>query len=176
MKLYPLLLAIGLAHFFYGETWSAKAPPEPLLGFPGWTFANLDRSAFYKAMATNNKDLVNAQLEALKSDPEERKSAFMGTLLMKKASFSGSPNTKLHYFKEGHVLLEEAIKKDPDNAEYRFLRLMIQEHAPGVLGYKKNIENDSELVRKYYKTLPKDVQLAIVDYNKKSKVLKLDVS
>ena len=92
------------------------------------------------------------------------------------ASFSGSPNTKLHYFKEGHVLLEEAIKKDPDNAEYRFLRLMIQEHAPGVLGYKKNIENDSELVRKYYKTLPKDVQLAIVDYNKKSKVLKLDVS
>ena len=136
----------------------------------------LDRSAFYKAMEENNKALVNAELEELKTAPESLKPAFMGTMLMKRASFSGSPSSKLHYFKEGHILLEGAIKKNPDNVEYRFMRLMIQEHAPGVLGYKENIENDCEYIRKYYKSLPVEVQHAIGDYNKKSKVLKLDVS
>ena len=73
-------------------------------------------------------------------------------------------------------MLEEAIKRDPDNAEFRFLRLVIQEHAPGFLGYKGNIEKDCAYIRKYYKSLPDEVQQTIADYNKKSKFLKLDVS
>ena len=127
-------------------------------------------------MEQNNKDLVKAQLEELKSAPEEIRQAFMGAMLMKRASFSGAAGVKLRYFKEGHKMLESAIKQDPENTEYRFLRLMIQEHAPGVLGYKDDIPKDSEFIRKSYKSLPPEIQQVIGDYSKKSKFLKLDVS
>lgn len=136
----------------------------------------LNRQAFYKAMQDENKSLVNAQLKELKSAPAEIKNAFMGAMTMKSAGIGGSPTTKLKLFKQGHNMLEAAIKQDPNNAEYRFLRLMIQENAPGILGYKDDEQKDSELIRKSYKSLPGDLQQTIADYSKKSKVLKLKVS
>ena len=136
----------------------------------------LNRSAFYKAMEENTKKMVNAQLDELKSAPEELRPAFMGAMLMKRASFIGSAASRLHYFREGHKMLESAIKQDPDNVEFRFLRLMVQEHAPGTLGYKEDIEKDSIYIRKHYKSLPEEIQHTIEDYSKKSKLLKLDVS
>jgi hypothetical protein len=139
--------------------------------------SSINRTAYYKAMQGEDKALVNAQLTALESaTPAQAKDAFLGAMTMKKAGLGGSPTTKLSLFKQGHKMLEEAIKEDPDNAEYRFLRLMIQENAPGILGYKNDTEKDSEYIRKSYKSLPGDVQHAIADYNKKSKLLKLEVS
>ncbi len=119
---------------------------------------------------------MNNQLTELKTAPVEIKDAFTGAMLMKKASFTGPPSTKLHLFREGHKMLEDAIKKEPDNAEFRFLRLIIQEHAPGILGYKNDLQKDSDMIRKSYKSLPEDVQQIMADYSKKSKFLKLDVS
>jgi len=142
----------------------------------GQRSTDINRSAFYNAMEENNKKMVNAQLDELKSAPAELKPAFMGAMLMKRASFIGSAVSRLHYFREGHKMLESAIKQDPDNVEFRFLRLMVQEHAPGTLGYKEDIEKDSEYIRKHYKSLPEEVQHTIEDYSKKSKLLKLDVS
>jgi hypothetical protein len=139
--------------------------------------SSINRSEFYKAMEGEDKALVNNQLTDLKLvTPKNTQDAFMGTLIMKKAGLGGSPFNKLHLFKEGHKLLESAILQEPNNAEYRFLRLMIQENAPGILGYKDDVEEDSKFIRKSYKSLPVEVQHAIADYNKKSKVLKLDVS
>ena len=136
----------------------------------------INRTVFYKALELNNKDLVNAELTELKTTPDEIRDAFTGAMLMKKASFFGAASAKLHLFREGHKMLEDAIKKDPDNVEFRFLRLIIQEHAPGVLGYKNDLQKDSELIRKSYKSLPEDVQQIMTDYSKKSKFLKLEVS
>jgi hypothetical protein len=138
--------------------------------------STVNRPAFYKAMQENNKDLINSQLEELKSLPAEEKDAFMGAMLMKKAGVGGVPSAKLKLFREGRKMLESAIKKEPDNAEYRFLRLIVQEHAPGVLGYKDDTQKDIEYIRKSYKSLPGDVQQAIADYSKKSRLLKLDLS
>jgi hypothetical protein len=138
--------------------------------------AALNRPAYYKAMKGDNKELVNAQLKELSSAPPELKDAFVGAMTMKKAGIGGSPITKLHLFKVGHKLLEDAINNNPKNAEFRFLRLMIQENAPEFMGYKSDTEKDSEYIRKSYKLLPEDVQNAITDYNKKSKLLKLEVS
>lgn len=138
--------------------------------------AGLNRPAFYKAMEENNKVLVNEQLSELQSAAEEIQEAFVGAMLMKKAGLGGSPASKLKLFKEGHKMLEASIKKDPNNAEFRLLRLMIQENAPAVMGYKNDMEKDSEYIRGSYKSLPEEVQRAIADYNKKSKVLKLGVS
>ncbi|HEY4967568.1 MAG TPA: hypothetical protein VII28_14280 [Puia sp.] len=137
---------------------------------------DLNRSAFYKAMEETDKALVNSQLEELKSAPADLKPAFMGAMMMKRASFIGNAVAKLHYFKEGHKMLEAAIKQDPENTEFHFLRLMIEEHAPGVLGYNKDIEKDCALIRKNYASLPGGLQQTITNYSKKSKFLKLDLS
>jgi uncharacterized protein YxeA len=137
---------------------------------------DIDRVAYYQAIQQDKKDLVNKELKQLKTVSPKFRDAFEGALIMKKAGLGGNPLQKLNLFKEGHTKLEAAIKKEPNNAEFRFLRLMIQENAPGILGYKDNLDADSEYVRKSYKTLPEEAQKAIVDYSKKSKVLKLQVS
>ena len=127
-------------------------------------------------MEYDDKNLVNAELEVLKLAPADVRDAFIGAMTMKKAGIVGSPVTKLNLFKKGHLLLEGAIKKNPENAEFRFLRLMIQEHAPGFLKYRNNITEDSELVKNSYPSQPEEVRQAMIDYSKKSKVLKLGVS
>jgi hypothetical protein len=137
---------------------------------------DLNRTAFYKAIESNNKTLVDAQISELNSAPANVKNAFLGAMTMKRAGIGGNPVSKLRLFKMGHKLLEAAIKQDPNNTEFRFLRLMIQENAPGILGYKVDEEKDSEMIRESYKSLPEDLQNTIGDYNKKSKVLKLQSS
>ncbi len=140
------------------------------------TVAAINRPAYYQAMQENKKELVNQELKKLKSEPLSARQAFEGALIMKKAGLGGNPVQKLNLFKQGHSELEAAIKNDPKNVEFRFLRLMIQENAPGMLGYKDQLTTDSEYIKKSYKTLPDEVQRAIEDYSKKSKILKLQVS
>ncbi|HRN48706.1 MAG TPA: hypothetical protein PKW69_11790, partial [Niabella sp.] len=60
----------------------------------------------------------------------------------------------------------------PSNTEFRFLRLMVQEHAPKNLGYNKNIMQDAQLIKTNYKSLSAAMQTQISDYSKNSKALK----
>ena len=138
--------------------------------------SDLNRAAFYKAMESESKTLVDSQISALNAAPPALKDAFLGAMIMRRAGIGGNPVSKLRLFKRGHRLLEAAIKQDPDNAEFRFLRLMIQENAPGILGYKIDEDKDSQFIRKSYKSLPPDLQKTIADYNKTSKVLKLQIA
>jgi hypothetical protein len=132
-----------------------------------------DRSAFYHAMASDNLDEINTQLGILKETSSNDKDAYEGALLMKKAGLVSKAKDKLSLFKSGRQKLEAAIKKESGNTEFYFLRLIIQEHAPKMVNYRNELENDCLLVRARYKSLPPAVQQAIIDYNKKSKVLKL---
>ena len=135
-----------------------------------------DRQAFYKAMQFDMMALVNEELNKLKVLAMSGKEAYEGAMTMKKASLAGGPDKKLSLFKSGRKKLEEAIQKDSSNIEFRFLRLIIEENAPKVLGYKNDLKKDSEYIRKSYKTLPKSVQQVIEGYSKKSKVLKIQDS
>ncbi len=132
-----------------------------------------DKTAFYKALASYNMETINSQLAALKLANLTEKEAYEGTLLMKKAGLVTKASEKLSLFKAGRIKLEAAIKKDNENAEFSFLRLIIQEHAPKIVKYNTNIQTDVAAIRSNYKTLPPVVQQAIIDYTKKSKVLKL---
>ena len=136
----------------------------------------LNRSAYYKAMQEDNRGLVNAQLEELKQAPASERDAFMGAMTMKKAGLGGNPITRLNLFIEGHKLLENAISQNPFNAEFRFLRVMIQENAPGFLGYNDDMSKDVLYINKLFKSLSNDLQYTIAEYAKRSKVLKLNVS
>lgn len=134
--------------------------------------AGFDKSAFYSALAANDLDQINTQLNILQNASFTEKEAYEGAMMMKKAGLVSKAKEKLSLFKAGRQKLEASIKKDNKNIEYNFLRLIIQEHAPKMVNYKDDLENDSLLIRSNYKTLPQVVQLAISDYSKSSKVLK----
>ncbi len=144
----------------------------------GWVQGNyqiprFDKSAFYSAMASDNIKTIDEQLKIVKGSPINEKEAYEGALLMKKAGLISKAKDKLSLFKSGRTKLEASIKKDNGNTEFYFLRLVIQEHAPKLVNYRNDLESDSLFIRTNYKTLPQVIQQAIIEYSKKSKVLKL---
>ena len=133
-----------------------------------------DKAAFYTALSSESVEVINAQILLVKGSSIEEKSAYEGALLMKKAGvIKGTAKEKLNLFKAGHSKLESAIAKDNNNIEYRFLRLIIQEHAPKIVKYRSQIETDSQLVRTNFRNLPPFLQQVITDYSKSSKALKI---
>ena len=139
----------------------------------GWQLEQqFDRGAFYSAISSKELEKVDSQLDVLKAATVNNREGFEGALLMKKAGLIVGAKKKLDMFKSGHDKLESVLSKDTSNTELRFLRLIIQENAPRILKYRKEIEKDSENIRKNYKNLPPAVQQAIVNYSKNSKVLK----
>lgn len=73
--------------------------------------------------------------------------AYLGGLQTIWANHVFSPISKLNTFKEGKKNIEQAIKKEPDNVELRFIRLSVQKNAPSFLGYKSNINEDTEFIK-----------------------------
>lgn len=73
--------------------------------------------------------------------------AYLGALQTIWANHVFSPVSKLGTFKEGKKNIEQAIKKEPDNVELRFIRLSVQKNAPSFLGYKSNINEDTEFIK-----------------------------
>lgn len=135
--------------------------------------AVFDKSAYFSTIASDNMEIINRQLAIIKASSVSEKEGYEGALLMKKAGLVTKVKEKLNLFKAGRLKLEAAIKKDKENAEFSFLRLIIQEHAPKLVDYNNNIQTDIAAIRSNFKTLPPVVQQAISDYSKKSKVLKL---
>lgn len=133
--------------------------------------SSIDKTSFFSAMASSNTRLMDAQLNTLKGFSGNEKEAFEGAMLMKKSGTLSVPAKKLAMFKQGYKKLETAIGHNPGNAEYRFLRLMVQENAPRSLGYYKNIVSDSKMVKESYKRLSTVTQKGIASYSKKSKAL-----
>ncbi len=135
---------------------------------------SIQKNHFYKVISGENERDVNQQLELLKNSTLEEKDAYEGALLMKKAGLVKGAKKKLNLFKTGRNILESQIKKDGSNIEFRFLRLIIQEHSPGILGYKDDLEKDQNYISANFKKLAPVVQQAVNDYSKTSKVLRLE--
>jgi hypothetical protein len=131
-----------------------------------------DRSAFYVAIKSTKLDDINNELAALTSAPAHEKEAYEGALLMRKAGLVAIPAEKLKLFKAGRIKLETVLLKDSTNTEYRFLRLIIQEHAPKIVRYHNQLETDKLYIQKNFKALSPVVQQAIIDYSKSSKILR----
>lgn len=122
-------------------------------------------SAIFFVMSFNatGLDVVRANYNKLVSDKElcekiiaeltETKNnsathmAYLGGLQTIWANHVFSPISKLNTFKEGKKNIEQAIKKEPDNVELRFIRLSVQKNAPSFLGYKSNINEDAEFIK-----------------------------
>ncbi|MES2732806.1 MAG: hypothetical protein V4714_13715 [Bacteroidota bacterium] len=130
-----------------------------------------DKSAFYKALASDDIDQITAQIDLLEKHASPEKTAYEGALLMRKAGLVKNVSNKLSLFKSGRLKLEKAISEDTTNTEFRFLRLLIQENAPAILHYRSDLKTDSQHIKASFKSLPTVVQRVISAYSKKSKVL-----
>ena len=139
-------------------------------GVMAQTVTKFDRSTFFTNIASKDLNAINSEIDVVQKSEEKQKEAFEGALMMKRAGLLSGPAKKLKEFKAGRIKLEGAIDKDQKNPELKFLRLIIQENAPGILGYNKELEEDHKYVVANFKTLPEATQKAIRDYSKTSKI------
>ena len=137
------------------------------------SYAQLDRKSIYSALASDSKELVQKQLDALENVKESSElKAFKGALQMKAAQFQKTAKAKMDLFNAGKKTLESEIKSNDGNVEYRFLRLLIQENAPKQLKYNGNIDEDVLAIMAGYSKLKESAKTALEAYAKKSSSLK----
>jgi len=133
-----------------------------------------EKSVFYNVMASGDIDAINNEINIVQDASLKNKEGYDGALLMRKAGLVKKPREKLKLFKEGRIKMETALLADNENTEFHFLRLAIEEHAPKIVKYRADIENDKLFIQKNFKSLSPVVQHAILDYCKNSKVLHAD--
>lgn len=135
--------------------------------------AQVDKNSYYKALSAGEEEAIDQALAKLETEKATSKvNAYKGALTMKKAGFVKGVGGKVKTFKKGAHLLEDEIKSNPGNTEFRFLRLTVQEHAPGILKYNKEIDEDKQAIVSGYAKLDPELKNVIADYAKDSKVLK----
>jgi hypothetical protein len=71
---------------------------------------------------------------------------YKGVAEMMQAKYGFNPINKFRRFKRGKNLIEEAVKKEPDNLEIRFLRFVIQTNLPAFLNYNEQINEDKRFL------------------------------
>jgi hypothetical protein len=126
---------------------------------------------FYKDLSRNNLKLIDGQLQQVNRLKGAEKEAFEGTLLMKKSALVEDQQSKFSLFRAGRTKLDQAIDQYPETAEYRFLRLLIQENTPTDFPYRSNISADAQLIRAQFKSLSPDLKQVIRRYSKQSQTL-----
>ena len=132
----------------------------------------INKTTYYQVLKTGSLKDINDELALIETSSLKNKDAFVGALMMKKAGLVKVPKEKLKTFKEGATKLETVLRADTSNVEYRFLRLIIQEHAPKIVKYSKNVLEDAALIKKNYKALSPEVQKILIDYSQTSTALK----
>lgn len=126
----------------------------------------------YDALKGNSPETLNRAIEKV----EETNSlalynAYLGALYMKKASFVRAPKDRMTVFNKGKDLLENEIKKNHNNIELRFLRLMIQENSPPILKYKNELEDDKAYIIDNFTKASGILKDIIRDFSSVSKIL-----
>ena len=71
---------------------------------------------------------------------------YMASAIMQKAQFAMAPWTKYNFFIQGKKQLENYISNYPKDLEARYIRFLIQSHAPFFLGYNGEKEEDTQLI------------------------------
>lgn len=127
---------------------------------------------YYQSLSSNKKKVIDEQikiLEQLSTSSQTR--AYYGAILMKRSSYEDIVKNKIAMFRKGHDLLEKEIDAFPENIEYRFLRLAVQENAPNILGYHTDLKFDKSIIIKQYEGLSNTLKSHILNYCKSSKIL-----
>lgn len=122
-------------------------------------------------LATKDETVCEELYTALngKGEGKDLICGYTGCVTMLKAKYCVNPFSKLEYFKDGKKLLEDAIEKNKNNIELRFLRFAIQENLPALLNYDDNLDEDKSYMMKYLPMLElPELKKAIASYMIKS--------
>lgn len=142
-----------------------------ILAFAASTFSKTD---FFTTLSSGSQSEIEKIEQKIASDKQGiSQQAYLGTIKMKLSEFEKTPGDKLKGFKSGKNLLELSIAEEPNNVEFRFLRLIIQENAPKMLKYNTEISADAAFVKTNYDKLSKELKTAVSNYSKSSTSLKL---
>ncbi len=79
--------------------------------------------------------------------------AYKGAVTTMMSKFAEDIKDKKTFFKDGRELLEHAVLTQPENVEIRCIRLSVQENAPKIVGYRKNIEEDKQFILDNYASM-----------------------
>tara|TARA_B110000196_G_C21144410_1_gene665725 strand:- start:2594 stop:3085 length:492 start_codon:yes stop_codon:yes gene_type:complete len=105
------------------------------------------REIFYQATEkSESAELLNTILTNKLISKDVTLQGYKGVSLMLLARYALSPYKKIYYFNKGKTLLENAIEKDRENIELRYLRYTVQLKAPKFLNYKYALSNDLNLI------------------------------
>lgn len=109
--------------------------------------ANIDlRNQFDKAI--DSKSIAESLKQTLqqKSNLTALELGYLGATKMLLAKHYFNPFNKLEIFNEGRTDLDNALKKDKNNAELVFLRYSCAKNAPHFLNYYQNIATDKQFL------------------------------
>jgi len=135
MKTFILLLLVSTSFCFSQELGELR------VAYP---------NANSKESVTNE---LHQELSSISKTDSKTLVAYKGAVLTLKAKYAKGFKYKKTFFKEGAELLEFAITAEPKNIEIRCLRLGVQENAPKIVGYKKNIQEDKQFLLDHFATI-----------------------
>lgn len=103
-------------------------------------------------LAQDNKEIAQELIDQFEQEESSNPTlnAYKGAVLTLMADFEKKKIEKLRLFKEGKKLLDDAIKTNVANIEMRMIRLGVQENAPKILGYHKEMNEDKEFILRNY--------------------------
>lgn len=101
----------------------------------------------FKNASYSLEHLTKFSESALKLDYDCYAKAYQAAGTMMEAKFEKNPFKKINRFSEGRKSLEQVIKANPENPEFRFIRLAIQLNTPKMLNYKDNVKEDTTLIK-----------------------------
>lgn len=100
----------------------------------------------FHALKTKESEVVFIKKYTLNSQ-----SSILGyvcAIEMKQAQYSYNPISKIKIFKQTKEKLDLLIQLNPSNVHLRYVRLLLQETSPAILGYDINIEEDKIFLSK----------------------------
>ncbi|RZK66800.1 MAG: hypothetical protein EOO95_04770 [Pedobacter sp.] len=127
--------------------------------------ASLRKQYIAAAESEQEANELHQQLEKVDETGKEfTKLGYKSAAIVLQAKYAKGLLTKKNLFTKGVKLLDATIDRAPNNYEVRLLRLNIQENAPGITGYTKNIKEDKAFLIKNYNSQPADLREFTKDF------------
>jgi len=102
------------------------------------------------------------------NDPSPSIQAYVCAVEMKQAEYAFNPIKKLKVFVKTKKKLELLIEKNPSNIDLRYIRLLLQERTPSILGYKDRIQEDKQILSTKLSLKEISKELEVYIYNNTS--------
>ncbi len=106
--------------------------------------------------AIYNEDAAQNLITKLANTTNNTLIGYKGVANMLMAKHVYLPNKKLSYFKTGKAILQQAISKEPTNAELIYLRFTVQCETPAFLKYNTELGSDKLFLISHIKSITDD--------------------